>query len=388
MILLALSGYKNYAPGDLLGGYIYRGIKSRLKSIDIIIDSMADGGEGTLKKLVNFNNGRTRNLTGFNALGEPVKVQVGEFIKNKKKYIIFETFQTAGFGYSRPKKFNTLHTSSYGTGSALRKILNKKPDILVIGLGGSIVSDGGLGLGSALGLKYLDNKGKIVLPTKINFSCLDLLRIKKIKLNKKKLIKNTKIVILSDANIDLIGNNGQAKTFGPQKGATIKEINFIENSLMHWNNLLKETYSKDFNIPYAGASGGMGAGISAILNGKIHSGAEYILKNTKLKKRIKHSKYIVLGEGTIDKSTLLNKGILALAKESKKQGKIVFGVFGSIKCKKNLIDQYFDHIINVSSLASKNNLSKDYFKKKKGYLLFEKVGNYIANKIMIYEKNL
>ena len=66
---------------------------------------MADGGEGTLKKFINYNSGKIKKTKFKNALGQDVSVEIGEFENNKEKCGIFETFQTAGFGYKQPKKY-------------------------------------------------------------------------------------------------------------------------------------------------------------------------------------------------------------------------------------------------------------------------------------------
>ena len=172
-----------------------------------------------------------------------------------------------------------------------------------------------------MNLIYLDDRGKIVKPIKKYYSCVDLLKVKNINFNKCERLNYPKVIILSDVNTRLLGNRGQAKIFGPQKGASKEEIGFIERSLSHWNSLLKKTYNKNFDKRFSGASGGIGAGISAILNGSLHSGSDYIMKKTGMERQIRFSKYVILGEGTIDNTTFLDKGILALAKEAKKERK-------------------------------------------------------------------
>jgi glycerate kinase len=385
MILIALDGYKNYASAKLLGKYISRGIRKSLSDKKVLIDSMSDGGEGTLDKLLENKNAKIANYKDINAIGDLVNVKVGSYIDKNKKFNIFETFQTAGFGYSNPKKYNTLYTSSYGTGSILNKILKKKPDNLIIGLGGSIVSDGGLGLGSALGVKFYNKNGVLLSPKKNYFSCIDLVDVHRIDSLSSQIYKNCKITILSDVNTPLIGTNGQARVFGPQKGASSKDISYIEESILNWNRVLKKTYNRNFNVQYSGAAGGMGAGIAAILNAKIYSGSEFIIKNTKLLSRIKKSQFVVLGEGKFDKTSLLNKGVYALAKVAKKEKKIVFGVFGTIDCSTKIVENLFDYVIDISGLAKKNNIKKDYFEHSKNYFLFKYAGELLANKIKEYE---
>ena len=252
MILIALDGYKNYASAKLLGKYISRGIKKSISDEKVIIDSMADGGEGTLNKILENKNAKIINYKDINAIGDLVNVKVGCYFDKNKKFNIFETFQTAGFGYSVPKKFNTLYTS----------------DNLMIGLGGSIVSDGGLGLSSALGVRFFNKNGILLSPKKNYFSCIDLVNVHRIDTLSLQSYKNCKITILSDVNTPLVGINGQARVFGPQKGANSKDISLIEESILNWNRVLEETFNRNFNVPYSGAAGGMGAGIAAILNAK------------------------------------------------------------------------------------------------------------------------
>ena len=197
--------------------------------------------------------------------------------------------------------------------------------------------------------------------------------------------KKCKIKILSDVNTPLLGKKGQAQTFGPQKGANSSDIQFIEKSMIHWNKILKKTYNKSFNLPYSGASGGMGAGLKAFLNAELFSGSDFIIKKSDLSRKIKNSKFIILGEGKFDKSSLLNKGAFALAKLAKKEKKIVIGVFGSINCDKKIINSLFDYMIDISVLAKNNKVEKNYYKNKKNFFLFKIAGELIGNKLREYE---
>ena len=176
------------------------------------------------------------------------------------------------------------------------------------------------------------------------------------------------MIILSDVNTRLLGNRGQAN-IRSSKVQVKRKLDLLRKSLSHWNSLLKKTYNKNFDKRFSGASGGIGAGISAILNGSLHTGSDYIMKKTGMERQIRFSKYVILGEGTIDNTTL-DKGILALAKEAKKKGKVIFGVFGDIKAEQKFLNKYFDYVINLSLLAKKKLYIKKLFQEKRRIFSF------------------
>ena len=149
--------------------------------------------------------------------------------------------------------------------------------------------------------------------------------------------------------------------------------------MYRWHQILKKTYKENFNYKFSGASGGMAAGLKAILKGSNISGPEYIIKNTKLKTLVPKCKYIIVGEGKFDKTSLLDKGTFFLAKYAKSKGAVVIGLFGQIS-DKNLIDKkIFDYVIDLSKLVKKEGLKRDYYLKSKNYKIFKIAGKLISN---------
>ena len=88
MILIALSGFKNYASGDQLGKYIFKGLRKKIKNKKILIDSMADGGEGTLKKFINYNSGKIKKLNSKMPLVKTLVLKLGN-LKIIKRNVLF-----------------------------------------------------------------------------------------------------------------------------------------------------------------------------------------------------------------------------------------------------------------------------------------------------------
>jgi len=378
MITIALSAFKNYASGEYLGSMLRKGIQENNRH-KIKVLSMADGGEGSIKRMINDYQGKIKKFKADNALGDHVEADIGSYMYNGNSINIIETCQTAGFGYNTPTRYNTLTASSYGTGHLIRASLKNSPESLLIGLGGSIVSDGGIGAGYALGAKYFDYSGNELDMRKNGYSCIDINNIERISISGIKNYSNTEIIVLSDVSTPLLGKKGQAISFGPQKGANKSDIKSIEIALTHWRDLLLKAYNIDFNTEFSGAAGGMASGFAALLGARLVSGSEYIYKNSKISKEIKCSDYVIVGEGKLDKTSLLNKGSIFLTEKARSLGKKVIGVFGNIEIEKEIMSSQFDYIIDLSKIADQNNIDQNYFLNKSNFEIFNLAGKEIAD---------
>ena len=120
-------------------------------------------------------------------------------------------------------KLNPLKATSYGFGELINSALKKKINKIVIGIGGSATNDVGIGMLSALGVKFFDKKGNEI--KNINKTGAEVL----VKINDFDLsdmnpeIKNIDLEILSDVKNKLYGKNGASKIYAPQKGADAEQ---------------------------------------------------------------------------------------------------------------------------------------------------------------------
>jgi glycerate kinase len=290
---------------------------------------LADGGDGTLDVLLTAFKGKKIKTKVTGPLGNSVVAEWGQ-IKNTA---VIEMARASGLALVKGKN-QVMEATSFGTGELIKAALDKGCRTILIGVGGTATADGGAGALQALGLNYLDQNG-----TLLSSRPLDLLRLKKVdwsgldpRLNK------TKIVVLCDVKNPLLGPNGSARVFGPQKGATDKQVKILEQFLLHWSRFAK---IQTKNKPGSGAAGALAYGLSAFLGARLVKGCSFIFQSLNWKKFVTKSNIIITGEGRLDKTSFSGKVIGEVLRQRHKAK--VFVICGtsplseSYREKKNII---------------------------------------------------
>jgi glycerate kinase len=359
-LLIASDSHKDFASSKLVCNWIGEGLLKILPDCDINLLPVSDGGEGLIESLVESKKGYTKSCQVHDALFRPISTNIG-FYDDHKKTAVIEIAQASGSAILLPHERNTMIATSYGTGELIRFALNRDCKKVIIGLGGSIVSDGGMGMAQALGAVFFDKEGSQLYPIKNNgFNVLSLPHINKIDISKMdKRIKSCEFLIAADVNIPLLGPNGQAQTFGPQKGATAEEIAFIEHGLSKWNDSLQKTFGRNFNIANSGAAGGMGSGLMAFLSGQLELGIELFMRESDLMQQILQSDVVVTGEGKLDSTSVLGKASTFIAGKARTARKRVLGIFGIVADSGRDLCKLFDRIIE-SNKAGVDVLDPDF----------------------------
>jgi glycerate kinase len=298
------------APDSFKGGLsakevaeaIKEGIKRVYPNAIFSLIPMADGGEGTVRSLVDATNGTfiTEKVTG--PLGKPVDATFG--ILGNGTTGVIEMSQASGLQYVTGKTANPLKTTTYGTGQLILKALDHGISELVLGIGGSATNDGGAGMAQALGARLLDQNHR-----DISFGGGHLNELAKIEISTiDPRIKKLKLLIASDVTNPLIGQNGASMVFGPQKGGTPEMIKRLDQNLSHYATLIFQQLGKGLaHYPGAGAAGGLGAGLLAFTNAKMLRGVDLVIQYSGLKEKAKNATFVFTGEGGIDFQTKFGK---------------------------------------------------------------------------------
>ena len=164
------------------------------------------------------------------------------------------------------------------------------------------------------------------------FNVMSLPFVEKIDLTKlDPRLQATEILVAADVTTPLLGPTGQAQTFGPQKGADAKQIVEIEKALTHWNKILEKTFNRSFDLPLAGAAGGLGAGLSAFANGKLVLGADVVMNETGFEDHLGWCDIVITGEGRLDRTTLLGKAPLIISRLAARKNKRVLAVIAQME---------------------------------------------------------
>jgi glycerate kinase len=147
---------------------------------------------------------------------------------------------------------------------------------------------------------------------------------------KHKRLDDVSFTVIYDVKNPLIGANGAAHTFAPQKGASPSEVIRLDEGLAHFAKIVFETYGTDINFPGAGAAGGLGGGANVFLKAVFSPGIDFILHFSDLENHIREADLVITGEGKIDEQTFEGKVVQGVARLAKKYNKRCIAYTGKL----------------------------------------------------------
>ncbi|MFF2315104.1 glycerate kinase [Arthrobacter sp. NPDC058097] len=287
---------------------------------------VADGGEGTLEAAV---------AAGYeeriNAVVGPILAPTGAAWALHKDAsgattAVIETAQASGLAHMEPTPENSLRAHSYGCGQLIAAALDAGATEIVLGVGGSAMTDGGSGALRALGLKPLDAAGNVV-PLG-GGSLADAVSLDVTGLDPR--LSAVRFRIAVDVQSPLYGAAGAAHVFGRQKGADDDAIEKLDAGLRNWASLLREATGRDVNVPGAGAAGGFPASFLAFTQATLEGGFALVAALTGLAEKLADADLVITGEGSMDSQSLTGKAPIALAEAARERGIPVVAVAGRI----------------------------------------------------------
>ncbi len=324
-IVVACDKYKGSLKAIEVCSIIKKAINDINKNVNVVLNPMADGGEGTVDTLVESYGGKYIDVYVLNPLGEEIKSYFG-LIENGNTAVI-EMSLASGLALIPKEKRNPLITTTYGTGQLILKAIELGCKKIIIGIGGSATNDAGIGALQALGVKFYDKNG-----LEVGFGGAELIKINKIDVNNlDQRIRNIEIFVACDVNNSLYGVNGAAYVYAPQKGADKEMVKFLDKGLRNFSEIVKIYLNKDVaNLKGSGAAGGLGAGLVAFLDAKLKPGADLIIEATGLENKIIDADLIVTGEGSVDNQTFYGKSAFGVARTGLKYNIPVITINGCI----------------------------------------------------------
>lgn len=324
-ILVAPNAFKECLTAIQVTNSLTKGIKNAYPLAECIPFPLSDGGDGFLEIIKTCLTGEV--FVHFVQGPRGDKLQSSLFYQSKEKTVFLEMAQSSGLARLSVDKRNPLFTSSLGTGEMLVQALLLNPERIIIGLGGSATCDGGIGLAHALGLRFLDKAGQTLEPYAYNLASIANIDFSRLSPR----WKDVSVEAFCDVQNPLIGDQGAAKTYAPQKGASLEEVEQLEQGLTHFAKVIEQTLGyKIANLPYGGSSGGVGAGLFAFLGAKLFSGAQALLQCLEAEKQIKNADLVLTAEGRLDSQTIYGKIPFEVAKLAQKQKRPCFVFAGQI----------------------------------------------------------
>ena len=344
-ILLSPQEFKESLSGYEVASAMKEAILRVDPLVNIEISPVADGGDGTLKTMVDVTNGNIVEETVENPLGDQIQAEWGKL--GTSQTAVIEMARASGLALLKENEKSALKTTTYGTGQLFKSALDQGIKKFILAIGGSATNDGGAGFATAIGARLLDKNNNAIYPSGENLSLIEKIDLS----NLDQRIKDIEVQVACDVNNPLCGETGASAIFGPQKGASTNDIDILDSNLLHWSELIRNQMGKDVkDIPGAGAAGGLGAGLMAFVNAELALGADIVLNTLDYEKKLKDIDLVIVGEGQTDKSTQYNKSPVAVSTRAKKLGIPVICISGSLgegykECTNQGIDSFFS-IVN------------------------------------------
>lgn len=262
--------------------------------VRVVRSPIADGGEGTVAVAVR---------AGFSPAEAPVRGPLGAPITapyaTRGDDAVVEMAAAAGLQLlpSGPTPQTALLASTYGVGQLIRHAIDRGARRVFVGAGGSATTDGGRGALQALGLVRAD--GTLAATT------TDQAR---------SALGDAELIIACDVDNPLLGANGAAAVYGPQKGADPEMVRRLEGRLGAWAEQVVAATGRDLRAaPGVGAAGGFAFGLAAVAGARIVPGVQVAAELSHLTEQMAQADLVIVGEGSLDEQSLRGKGPIGVA---------------------------------------------------------------------------
>ncbi|MFD5383724.1 glycerate kinase [Streptomyces sp. NPDC127074] len=318
-VLIAADKFKGSLTAAQVAERLTAGLRRAAPHASVASVPVADGGDGTVDAaaVAGFDRHEIR-VTG--PVGKPVTAAYAL----RDGAAVVEMAEASGLRHLPADVFAPLTATSYGTGEVLRAALDAGARSIALGVGGSATTDGGAGMLSALGARFLEASGALVGPggaalarlAKADLSGLDAR------------LAEVDLVLASDVDNPLLGPKGAAAVYGPQKGASPQEVDILDDALRHYARTCGALAMAA--EPGAGAAGGLGFGALTALRARFRPGVEVMLDLLGFDEALAQADLVITGEGSLDAQTLHGKAPAGVASRARARGLPVVAVCGRL----------------------------------------------------------
>ena len=321
-ILIAPDKFKGSLSALEAARAIEAGFRSVFPQLTADIAPIADGGEGFTEALAAALGADWIELTSEDALGRPVMADYAWV--EEKKLAVIEMSEASGLWRIQPNERDVLCATTHGTGLLLRDAIQRGARRILLGLGGSATTDGGIGIARALGYRFLNDAGSLFQPVPGTLDLLD-------RIERPADLVLPEIIAASDVQNPLLGERGTARVYSPQKGADPHTVELLEAAMFRLAEACSKSFGRDYRgTPGAGAAGGLGFGLLTFCDAQICPGFDIVADTMDLDARIAAADLVITGEGRLDDQTLDGKGPAGIATRARAAGKRVIAFAGAV----------------------------------------------------------
>ncbi|GAB3536081.1 glycerate kinase [Arthrobacter tecti] len=320
-VLIAPDKFKGTLTGAEAAEAMAAGIRRALPDAEITTQPIADGGEGTFEAVLAAGGERRETV-----VRGPLSDSLTAPWALTGSTAVIETARASGLEFVSPTAQTAGDAHCYGSGELIAAALDAGATEIVLGVGGSAMTDGGSGALRALGARILDDDG-----ADLPLGGLALARAARLDLGGlDSRLKDVRLRIAVDVQNPLHGPDGAAYVFGAQKGADARMQEALDAALVQWARVLREATGVDVQQPGAGAAGGFPSAFVACTGASLEPGFDLVADLTGLQEKLEGCDLVVTGEGSLDAQSVFGKAPLGLADRARRRNLPVLAVAGRI----------------------------------------------------------
>ena len=324
-IVIAPQAFKQSVSARAAAVAIQKGVLRAVPDAETVLIPVADGGDGTLAALIDTTGGQYFTETVVGPLGDSISAQWG--VMGDGETAVIEMALSSGLALIPDHRRDPRTATTYGTGQLMAAALDAGYTRIIVGLGGSATNDGGTGMASALGARFLDTSGNVLPPGGAALANLHAIDVSDVHPR----LADATIIGATDVTNPLCGDTGASAIFGPQKGATPEMVRELDGCLANLAHIVQSQLGVNvLHTPGSGAAGGLGAGLMAFANCELRSGIDMVCDALDFDRHARGAHLVITGEGRADRSTAFDKAPVGIARRSRAFGVPTLLLAGSL----------------------------------------------------------
>ena len=326
-IVIAPDSFKESLTAKQVCQAIETGFRRVWPDAEYVQIPVADGGEGTVQSLIDATQGELIELIVTGPLNTPVEAFYGRLGGDNHHAAVIEMAAASGLHHVKPEERDPKLTSSVGTGELILHALDQGITKLILGLGGSATNDGGMGMLTALGVRFFDDSNQEIVGNGLGLTKIQKIDVSHLDAR----LTDCEIIIACDVDNPLCGEHGATATFGKQKGATAEDTQLLDQALNHYADLIEQQLGRSVKESKgAGAAGGLGAAFLGFTNATLKPGIDIVLETLNIHQHLSNAHLVITGEGRIDWQSAHGKTPVGVSKVAKLYGLPVIALAGCL----------------------------------------------------------
>ena len=319
-IVCAPDSFKGSASAPAAASALARGARAVFPDSPVAELPFADGGEGTLDALLAVWGTRPRTVDTVDALGRPASAAFG--VSPDGSTAVIEAAQANGLPQVSDVPLQPERADTYGVGLIVSSALDLGVEEILLCIGGSASTDGGVGIAAALGARFTDASGRPIAPG--GGGLASLAAVDTSDLDER--ARSVRWRIAVDVDNPLTGPRGAAAVFGPQKGADPESVTVLDTGLGHLAEVLAgsaaeaETFA---TTPGFGAAGGIPLTLSTLFGAEVVPGSTMVAEAVGLTAALAQADIVLTGEGSFDSQSLGGKVVAAVRDRAPASARVI-----------------------------------------------------------------